>query len=201
LNSKNQVYRSSNLDEKDPCIIHPSHLKYDQSRKMPYLALIDRLNSFIRQNSSVLILSGYSFSDEHLNDTIINALKANPTAMVIALLFDTLTYENETKSLTIRYDKALSLAENRSNLSIWSYDEAVIGGLRGQWKVPKLPIEDEDNIANTIVAVKKITKPATEATPEESETNHQLRLGDFAVFGDFTQALIGKEQFKLQDAK
>ena len=83
--SNNQVYRSSNLEENDPCIIHPSHLKYDQSRKMPYLALIDRLNSFLRQNSAVLIMSGYSFSDEHLNDTIINALKANPTAMIISL--------------------------------------------------------------------------------------------------------------------
>jgi hypothetical protein len=79
LKDENDVYRSTNLNEGDSYIIHPSHLKYDQSRKMPYLALIDRLNKFLRQNSAVLIISGYSFSDDHLNDTILNALKANPT--------------------------------------------------------------------------------------------------------------------------
>lgn len=201
LKSDNQVYRSSNLEEKDPCIIHPSHLKYDQSRKMPYLALIDRLSSFLRQNSAVLIISGYSFGDEHLNDTIINALKANPTAMVISLLFETLSFEDEKKQTIIRYAKALSLAENRSNLSVWSYDEAVIGGLRGKWKLAKSSIEDDDNVANAIVPVKKITKPGSVDTKEETETSHQLMLGNFSVFGDFLQELIGKEQFKISDAK
>lgn len=199
--STNQVYRSSNLEENDPCIIHPSHLKYDQSRKMPYLALIDRLNSFLRQNSAVLIMSGYSFSDEHLNDTIINALKANPTAMIISLLFETLTYEDENKKVITRYDKALALAENRSNLSIWTYDEAVIGGLRGKWKLSKSPIEEDDNVANAIVTVTKVIKPAADDIKEETEISHQLRLGDFSIFGDFVQELIGKEQFKIDDAK
>lgn len=199
--SNNQVYRSSNLEENDPCIIHPSHLKYDQSRKMPYLALIDRLNSFLRQNSAVLIMSGYSFSDEHLNDTIINALKANPTAMIISLLFETLTYEDENKKVITRYDKALALAENRSNLSIWAYDEAVIGGLRGKWKLSKSPIEEDDNVANAIVTVTKVIKPAAGDIKEETEISHQLKLGDFSIFGDFVQELIGKEQFKIDDAK
>lgn len=51
-------------------LIYPSHLKYEESRKMPYLALIDQLNRFIRKKSSLLILSGYSFNDGHLNDAI-----------------------------------------------------------------------------------------------------------------------------------
>lgn len=197
----NQVYRSSNLEEKDPCIIHPSHLKYDQSRKMPYIALIDRLSSFLRQNSAVLIMSGYSFNDEHLNDTIINALKANPTAMIISLLFDTLTYEDDKKQIITRYKNALQLAENRSNLSLWTYDEAVIGGLRGHWKLSKSQLEVDDNVANAIVPITKIIKPASDIAKEETETSHQLKLGDFSVFGDFLQELIGKEQFKLEDAK
>lgn len=197
----NQVYRSSNLEENDPCIIHPSHLKYDQSRKMPYLALVDRLSSFLRQNSAVLIMSGYSFNDEHLNDTIINALKANPTAMIISLLFDTLTYEDDKKQIITRYKNALQLAENRSNLSLWTYDEAVIGGLRGHWKLSKSQLEVDDNVANAIVPITKIIKPASDIAKEETETSHQLKLGDFSVFGDFLQELIGKEQFKLEDAK
>src|SRR5258708_16446635 len=48
-------------------MIYPSHLKYDESRRMPYLAMLDRLRAFLRQPARVLITSVYSFSDYHLN--------------------------------------------------------------------------------------------------------------------------------------
>jgi len=205
LKDNKDVYRSTSLEECDSYIIHPSHLKYDQSRKMPYPALIDRLNKFLRQNSAVLILSGYSFSDDHLNDTILNALRANPTAMVIALLFGDLTTTTEEKDgeetiikTTINYDKALNLAENRSNLSLWTFDEAVIGGLRAKWKPTKLDFEVEENIAN---AVKTKDIPILDSEGKETgdkTREYEFRLGDFAVLGDFLQELIGKEQFKIE---
>lgn len=196
LKENKDVYRSTSLKECDSYIIHPSHLKYDQSRKMPYLALIDRLNKFLRQNSAVLILSGYSFSDDHLNDTILNALRANPTAMVIALLFGDLTTTKEEKDgdeeitkTTINYEKALELAENRSNLSIWTFDEAVIGGLRAKWKPTKLDYEAEENIGNAVKPIKD---------DDQKIVGYKFHLGDFAVLGDFLQELIGKEQFKIE---
>ena len=207
LKKNNEVYRSTYLNECDSYIIHPSHLKYDQSRKMPYLALIDRLNKFLRQNSAVLIMSGYSFSDEHLNDTILNALKANPTAMVIALLFETLTYEevteedDKTKTVKtiIRYEQALKISENRANLSIWTFDEAKIGGLRAKWHPTKTDYTDEENIGD---AVKRITEKIKDNDGKETEETlikYEFRLGDFSVFGDFLQELIGKEQFKIEE--
>lgn len=197
LKENKDVYRSTSLEESDSYIIHPSHLKYDQSRKMPYLALIDRLNKFLRQNSAVLILSGYSFSDDHLNDTILNALRANPTAMVIALLFGDMTTTKEEKdgeeviiTSTINYEKALELAENRSNLSIWTFDEAVIGGLRAKWKPTKLDYDAEENIGNAVKPIKD---------DDQMIVGYKFHLGDFAVLGDFLQELIGKEQFKIEE--
>ena len=86
--NRTKVYRSSEIKDEVSKLIYPSHLKYDESRKMPYIALIDQLNRFIREKSSFLILSGYSFNDEHLNGTIVNALKSNPTGMVLALMYD-----------------------------------------------------------------------------------------------------------------
>lgn len=196
LKENKDVYRSTSLEESDSYIIHPSHLKYDQSRKMPYLALIDRLNKFLRQNSAVLILSGYSFSDDHLNDTILNALRANPTAMVIALLFGDLTTTKEEKdgeeviiTTAINYEKALELSENRSNLSIWTFDEAVIGGLRAKWKPTKLDYDAEENIGNAVKPIKD---------DDQMIVGYKFHLGDFAVLGDFLQELIGKEQFKIE---
>lgn len=158
LNSRKEIYRSTEVKEGDSCIIDPSHLKYDQSREMPYLALIDRLNSFLRQTSAVLITSGYSFSDKHLNDAIVNALKANPTAMVIALLHDTYTCEDKDKKIVPRYEKAFSHAKDRFNLSAWTFDEAVIGGQQGKWKVSNPETLAEENLAEVIVQIPETKK-------------------------------------------
>lgn len=183
-----EVYRSSLTKENgDSYLIYPSHLKYEQSRKMPYLALIDQLNRFIRQPNSLLIISGYSFNDQHLNDTIISALKANPNSMAIALLFDTMTYEKDGE-IVERYPKAIERAK-RNNLALWAYDEAIIGTARGKWKIP-VDLEDEDNLADCIQKV-----PST----EDSVEKHLLKLGDFSKLGDFLQALIGYNQTKLDE--
>ena len=49
-------------------VIHPSYMKYQESRRMPYLAMVDRLRAFLKQPTSTLILCGYSFRDEHVNE-------------------------------------------------------------------------------------------------------------------------------------
>lgn len=184
-----EVYRSIVTKENgDTSLIYPSHLKYEQSRKMPYLALIDQLNKFLRLPNSLLVLTGYSFNDEHLNDTILSALKANPNSMVIALLFDTLTYEKEDKIIE-RYPKAMKLALSRNNLALWSFDEAIIGTVRGKWKISS-EMEDEENLARCIQKIKP---------KEDAEELHFLKLGDFAMLGNFLQALIGYNQTKLDE--
>ncbi len=199
LNSKKEVYRSTDVNANDSYIIHPSHLKYDQSRKMPYLALIDRLNSFLRQTSVVLITCGYSFNDNHLNDTIMNALKANPTAMVIALLYDTYEYKDNMGKIIPRYEKAFSYAKDRFNLSTWTFDEAIIGGQQGKWKVANRDNLKEENLAGAILEIFEKIKTTDTNNKDEIIYYHQLQLGDFAKFGNFLQELIGNEQFKLND--
>ncbi len=201
FNSKHEIYRSTEVKDSDSCIIDPSHLKYDQSRKMPYLALIDRLNSFLRQTSAVLITSGYSFSDIHLNDTIVNALKANPTAMVIALLHDTYTYKDSAGATIIRYEKAFSHAKDRFNLSAWTLDEAIIGGQQGKWKVTNRDTLLEENFAGAILEIPELIKAKVAGEKDETIYHYNLQIGNFAKLGNFLQELIGKEQFKIDDAK
>lgn len=47
------------INAEDRRLIHPTHLKYDQSRRMPYLAMIDRLKAFFRRPSCLLVTIGY----------------------------------------------------------------------------------------------------------------------------------------------
>jgi len=181
-----RIYRSSEVKDDATQLIYPSHLKYEQSRKMPYLALIDQLSKFIKQKSSLLILSGYSFNDDHLNDAIINALKANPSAMVLALMFDTYSFENAKHEIEDRYHKAYELARDRPNLNIWTYNKAIIGTNLGEWK--KIKQTEEEAILNFIES----ETISIVGVPDTIET--RIKLGDFNKFAEFLKTLIGLEK-------
>ena len=183
--SERKVYRSSEVKSDASHLIYPSHLKYEESRKMPYLALIDQLNRFIRHKSSFLILSGYSFNDGHLNDTIVNALKANPTAMVLGLMHGDYKVDNGSGEKVESYPNAYRLAEKQHNLNIWTFNKAIIGTNLGDWK--RLPNEDDED--PDILSFISKSEPVDKTTAET-----QIKLGDFAVFAEFLKKIIGSHK-------
>jgi hypothetical protein len=154
-------------------LIHPSHLKYDESRRMPFLVMIDRLRAFLKSPTSLLILNGYSFGDEHLNEVIVQGLQANPSSMAFAFLFGEL--EN--------YEAAIRLASKRTNLTLVAFDGGVVGGIRANWSTSEqmgdLPLSDK-----WLVNVPK------ESDPKEID-HTELRFGDFDVLGEFLRVLSG----------
>ena len=175
---KKYIYRSSEVKKNETCLIYPSHLKYDESRKMPYLALIDRLNKFIRKKSSFLILCGYSFNDNHLNDTIINALNANPTGMVLGLMHGKYDKNNGGESEP-SYPKAYKKAQEQPNLNIWTRDKAIIGTNEGVWE--KNGSEEEDPLLLNFIKTENNEKEKNSAC---------VKLGDFSIFTKFLQNII-----------
>ena len=164
----NGVYRVSKGIGGSPQLIYPSKLKYDQSRKMPFLAMSDRLTDFLLKDHAVLIICGYSFNDEHINDTIINALKVNQSANVIALMYGT----KKDKSGKERAPEALKKAKERPNLSVWHDDIAVIGAQEYGWSE-----YDEDNKDFAGFSFHFVDK--------------RVALGDFSEFTSFLHQLIG----------
>ena len=119
----NQVVRASSPSTDGGTLIYPSHLKYAQSRRLPYLALLDRLRTFLRQPSAVLVTTGFGFRDEHINEVMQQALRSNPTAAVLALMYGPLA----------EYPEAASLAGQSPNLSLLSADKAVVGTTTASW--------------------------------------------------------------------
>lgn len=108
LENGTSVVRSDQKTEAQSYLIYPSHLKYDQSRKMPYLAMLDRLKAFLLAPSALLFICGYSFADEHINDIICRSLETNPTAHVFACVHGDLedvryTLARQCASAKIRY--------------------------------------------------------------------------------------------------
>ncbi|MCX7098516.1 MAG: SIR2 family protein [Methylococcales bacterium] len=154
-------------DEGKRQMIYPSHLKYAQSRRMPYLAMQDRLRAFLSRGQAVLFTCGYSFIDQHLNEVILNGLRSNPTAVCFALLYGP-------KS---NYPEAIKKAKLHPNLSLLAGDGAVLGGIESSWHVDEQtshPLHD--------VSVKK-----------DGEMPIEFLLGDFIHFGNFLDLQLGKQ--------
>jgi len=171
INKENQICRVGVNTGK--CVIHPSHLKYDESRRMPYLAMIDRLRAFIRKPSSILVICGYSFRDEHLNACLLEGLTGSPKSAVFGLLYGNLT----------DYPEAKKLASRVSNLTLLARDGALLGTQEGSWDN-----RDIGDIAALSGAVELIPDPAGGTAKVAS-----FHLGDFARLGRFLTALIGND--------
>lgn len=157
-------------------LIHPSHQKFDDSRRMPYLALIDRLRSFLRNNQQpvALMLHGFSFSDDHLNAAIEEGLRANPHAACFALQFANLE----------SYPGAIKLAGRCSNLTVFARDKVIAKGVAKTWEVVQSPMN---------YAISELFDwDQTALEGASTSTNAYLRLGDFAKFGIFLRSLIGE---------
>jgi hypothetical protein len=155
------------------CVIHPSHLKYDESRRMPYLAMIDRLRAFIRKPSSILVICGYSFRDEHLNACLVEGLTGSPSSAVFGLLYGNL----------VDYPEAVKLAGTAGNLSLLATTGALIGTREGVWDN-----RDLGDAATLSDAVELIPDPAGGTAKVAL-----FHLGDFACLGRFLAALIGND--------
>ena len=155
------IERRSNPDVDALQMIYPFHLKYDQSRRMPYLAMLDRLRSFLSRGQVVLITCGYSFSDQHLNDVVTQGLRGNPTAVCFALMFD-----DRSKNVI-----AVENAQKVANLTVLAADGAVVGTINRDWITAEKPDHPLHGLA-----VRR---------PDATRTRCSLALGDFKLLGDF----------------
>ncbi len=70
-------------DEKNHVLIFPTPLKQTQSLGSPYSDLIREFQTKISQPNSVVFIIGYSFSDDHLNNIIYQALASNSSISVV----------------------------------------------------------------------------------------------------------------------
>ena len=68
-------------------MILPSFQKYDESRQQPYASFTDRLSRFLELDDALLVVCGFSFGDQHINDLIFEALENRPRTHVYALQY------------------------------------------------------------------------------------------------------------------
>lgn len=153
-------------------MIYPSHLKYDQSRRMPYLAMLDRLRAFFHgKDAPRLIVCGYSFLDDHLNEILLDGLRGNRNAQCFALMYSSLN----THARVVEY------ASKQSNLTVLASDGAVVGTRTGRYR----PGTIDGNEHSPWL----IEDAASSSDPNDRVP--RCRLGDFHYFGLFLEQLCG----------
>lgn len=167
MTAKNKIRRSRDKVEGEQLLIYPSHLKYDQSRQMPYYAMLDRLRVFLRSDQCVLLICGYSFGDEHINAYIGQGLAGNPNAACFGMVF------NDRSNAP----KAIELAKRHANLTLLAADGAVIGTVERDWHVDA----KDDNPAFPVAVGKDLPTWRTTAPADRCK----WLLGDFAALGRF----------------
>ena len=97
-------------------VIYPSRDKYVDSRKLPFIAYMDRFRRFLTTGEALLIVLGYSFGDQHINDVLIQSLRANPRLALSAFMFAEPSSE------------LINFATTYRNLSVFSPRAAILGG-------------------------------------------------------------------------
>lgn len=110
-----------------PAAIYPSDAKYEESRRVPFVVLHDRLRRALEEPETLLIVSGYSFSDEHLNETLFEAMRRRPRSEVIAFCRSEIP------------EQLVAEATKTPNLQALASKEAIIGSVRADWKEPTDP--------------------------------------------------------------
>jgi hypothetical protein len=105
--------------------IYPSDAKYEESRRVPFVVLQDRLRRALYVPETLVIISGYSFNDAHLNELIFDAATRRERSEIIALCYDDIP------------EATISRALITPNLQAIGVREAILGGVRGNWSTPR----------------------------------------------------------------
>ncbi len=164
-------------------LIYPSTLKYDESRKQPYIALIDRLTNFLKKSDTLLITCGYSFGDEHINERIITALNSNDSGHVIALYYDIEKNNGDKNCSLVNGHSPIKLANKNKKISIYGRKRAVIGGQLGEWQLKQKPNEND-------MGINDYFKGDSEEKNGEWKGIGELMLPDFSNFVQFLRSMI-----------
>ncbi|WP_152422216.1 SIR2 family protein [Natrialba asiatica] len=126
------IVRVGQEAEESAAAIYPSDRKYEESRRVPFLALQDRFRRALHEDETILIISGYGFGDQHLNEIIFEAATRCKRSEFIAFCYSEIP------------EKLAERAEKIPNIQAIGPHEAIIGGNRGEWETPRDETENGD---------------------------------------------------------
>lgn len=157
----------------EPLLILPTSQKYDQSRKLPYVAMLDRLRRVITMEDNLLLIAiGFSFADQHINEVLRTSLAVRERTHLLALQYDKLD----------SYPGLIELAESSERVLALGQESAIINRRRADWKLTE-PVSPKD--ARWLDLAFDSNAEVDDASPLAG----RFRLGDFYWFTRFLQQM------------
>lgn len=153
-----------NLDNE--LVIYPSKEKYDSSKKQPFVAYFDRFKNFLLGGERLFIFTGYSFSDQHINEIAFNSLRQNNRLFILVFFYQ----DSEVEEL-------YKISSPFLNLTVFGPTKAIINGTLGEWEYKEDDLNQNDK-----------------SESYWDETNNCLKLGDFNHFINFLITNSGKKE-------
>ncbi len=152
--------------EENELVIYPSKEKYDSSKKQPFIAYFDRLKNYLLSGELLFVFTGYSFSDQHINEIIFNCLRQNNRLTALVFFFQ----DSEVESLH-------NQTSSYMNLNVFGPKKAIINGTLGEWEYISTDL-----------------KPNEKADSYWDETDGKFKLGDFNELVNFLISNSGKKE-------
>jgi hypothetical protein len=172
-------FMGESISPEEELVIFPSREKYIQSKKLPFVAFQDRLRKFLANGECLIIIVGYSFSDEHINDLLLQGLSSNPRLAAIVLAYGEKNNEDTTTPPFRLSEKIIEYGKSYKNLTIYGHDKACVGGSLAAWGEPSR------------------MRKETEVWPFWDEEHERFTLGDFNFFTSFLEVFIGHRSTTL----
>ena len=116
--SSTRIVRLGAPDATDAAAIYPTDEKYDESRRVPFVVLMDRFRRALAENETLAFVCGYSFRDQHLNEILYDAAARHSRNHYVCL------------SYTEPPAHLVEQAERIPNITVLARDEYISGGTR-----------------------------------------------------------------------
>lgn len=155
-------------------LILPSFHKYDESRRQPYASMLDRLARVLTvREGTLLVAVGFSFSDEHLNAVVFDALETRARLSVVALQHGDPADDHD----------LVKRARRHPNLLVYGPQRGIVGGEAASWRLA----EAVDNRTADLLDIPfdSDAKP----DPDDVADTGRFRLGDFVWLARFLDSL------------
>jgi hypothetical protein len=178
-NGSTRIVRLGRVDnienERNEIVIYPSKEKYDSSRKQPFISYFDRMKSFLSKGELLFIISGYSFSDQHINEVIFNSLRNNNRLFILVFAFS-----DDTIIELYKYSSSYL------NITAFGPQKGILNGEIIEWEFKK------DDL-----------KPNERSDIFWDEEKNELTIGDFNKLVEFIINNSGKKNSieKVADEK
>ena len=169
VNSHNivRVGKISDIENLDnELVIYPSKEKYDSSKKQPFVAYFDRFKNVLLGGERLFIFTGYSFSDQHINEIAFNSLRQNNRLFILVFFYQ----DSEVEEL-------YKVSSPFLNLTVFGPTKAIINGTFGEWEYRKDDLNQNEK-----------------SESYWDDASNSLKLGNFNHLIDFLITNSGKKE-------